>query len=55
MNLPLSVLGCSFLEKAGEWRLISNELGHAFGVLPWMSTISKTSEIRGWRGWGRKS
>lgn len=52
MNLPLSVLGCFFLEYAGEGKLISNELGYAsgvaVGVVPWMSVITKTAKIREW-------
>lgn len=41
VSLPLSVLGCSLLEKAEEGRLISSELKQATGLLPWMSAISK--------------
>lgn len=41
VNLPLSVLGCSLLEKAEEGKFISSELGQALGLLPWMSAISK--------------
>ena len=51
VKLSLTVLGSFLLGKAGEERLISNELGRAsgvaIGVVPWVNAIRKASKIRG--------